>query len=151
MILWVFVALTGCVIVAWIVVFLQARRVKSALWRDVRLGEQAVYLGLTMGVPGTLLGILSDGLYFDTFDSFWNWSAYVFMPGVWLASPRMTLASWLLQVAYYYLLAYCALRLLKYWKREPPPGHCHKCGYCLTGNLSGVCPECGIATTDVES
>ena len=23
------------------------------------------------------------------------------------------------------------------------PGHCAECGYCLTGNASGVCPECG--------
>jgi len=24
-----------------------------------------------------------------------------------------------------------------------PQGHCQKCGYDLTGNISGVCPECG--------
>jgi hypothetical protein len=24
-------------------------------------------------------------------------------------------------------------------------GHCIECGYCLTGNSSGVCPECGTA------
>jgi len=24
-----------------------------------------------------------------------------------------------------------------------PPGHCVRCGYNLTGNVSGVCPECG--------
>ncbi|HKQ47230.1 MAG TPA: hypothetical protein VJZ71_04070 [Phycisphaerae bacterium] len=29
-------------------------------------------------------------------------------------------------------------------KRESmPPGHCHSCGYNLTGNVSGRCPECG--------
>jgi hypothetical protein len=28
-------------------------------------------------------------------------------------------------------------------RRRIPPGHCRKCGYNLTGNLSGVCPECG--------
>jgi hypothetical protein len=27
--------------------------------------------------------------------------------------------------------------------RGPKPGHCRKCGYNLTGNVSGVCPECG--------
>lgn len=28
---------------------------------------------------------------------------------------------------------------------KPPTdkGHCANCGYCLTGNRSGVCPECG--------
>jgi hypothetical protein len=27
--------------------------------------------------------------------------------------------------------------------RRIPPGHCQKYGYSLTGNVSGVCPECG--------
>jgi len=31
------------------------------------------------------------------------------------------------------------------WRRDRyiPPGHCVRCGYNLTGNTSGVCPECG--------
>jgi hypothetical protein len=29
--------------------------------------------------------------------------------------------------------------------RKPLEGHCKKCGYNLTGNVSGVCPECGTA------
>ena len=29
--------------------------------------------------------------------------------------------------------------------RPIPPGHCQKCGYDLTGNVSGRCPECGTA------
>jgi hypothetical protein len=28
-------------------------------------------------------------------------------------------------------------------RRRIPPGHCRHCGYNLTGNISGVCPECG--------
>lgn len=28
-------------------------------------------------------------------------------------------------------------------RRRIPPGHCQNCGYNLTGNVSGVCPECG--------
>ncbi len=31
--------------------------------------------------------------------------------------------------------------------RRPPPGYCMECGYNLTGNVSGVCPECG---TEIE-
>ena len=27
--------------------------------------------------------------------------------------------------------------------RRTPPGHCQKCGYDLTGNVSGKCSECG--------
>ena len=34
------------------------------------------------------------------------------------------------------------------WRRgrPPPHGHCKNCGYDLTGNVSGRCPECGEAT-----
>jgi len=28
-------------------------------------------------------------------------------------------------------------------KRRTPPGHCRNCDYDLTGNVSGICPECG--------
>ena len=28
-----------------------------------------------------------------------------------------------------------------------PPGHCRRCGYDLTGNISGRCPECGTVMT----
>ncbi len=28
---------------------------------------------------------------------------------------------------------------------RPKAGHCKSCGYNLTGNVSGVCPECGTA------
>ena len=28
-------------------------------------------------------------------------------------------------------------------RRRHPPGHCKSCGYDLTGNVSGVCSECG--------
>ena len=35
------------------------------------------------------------------------------------------------------------------WRRERKPrrGHCRRCDYDLTGNVSGVCPECGTAIT----
>jgi hypothetical protein len=51
-----------------------------------------------------------------------------------------------------YLLAYAApvfviilLILLILWRRTKPrpAGHCQNCGYDLTGNVSGRCPECG--------
>jgi hypothetical protein len=32
-------------------------------------------------------------------------------------------------------------------RRRLRPGHCPACGYDLTGNVSGVCPECGAAAS----
>ena len=36
------------------------------------------------------------------------------------------------------------------WRRDRPfpPGHCQRCGYDLTGNVSGRCPECGTLLKD---
>jgi hypothetical protein len=39
---------------------------------------------------------------------------------------------------------------LEKWRRFVP-GHCQKCGYNLTGNVSGVCPECGEKATPQQS
>ena len=45
-----------------------------------------------------------------------------------------------------YPFAAVALSTLLLWRfrpKPPRPGHC-RCGYDLTGNTSGVCPECGV-------
>ncbi len=34
--------------------------------------------------------------------------------------------------------------VLHRYQRPVPSGHCRECGYDLTGNVSGVCPECGV-------
>ena len=38
--------------------------------------------------------------------------------------------------------------LFRFDRRRIPPDHCHKCGYNLTGNVSGRCPECGTPVKD---
>jgi hypothetical protein len=40
------------------------------------------------------------------------------------------------------------LAALLFWRdrRRKPPGHCRFCGYNLTANVSGICPECGVPT-----
>ena len=45
------------------------------------------------------------------------------------------------------MLTVLSFRIIEKLKRRPLPGHCQKCSYDLTGNLSGVCPECG---TEIE-
>ena len=41
------------------------------------------------------------------------------------------------------LLVALPTAFLWYLDRRLPRGHCQACGYDLTGNVSGVCPECG--------
>ncbi len=43
------------------------------------------------------------------------------------------------------LAAYPMVFLISALRRRTRPGHCPKCSYNLTGNTSGVCPECGTA------
>jgi len=42
-----------------------------------------------------------------------------------------------------FCVGFVGTALLWRWDQRPPPGHCQSCGYNLTGNTSGVCPECG--------
>jgi len=44
------------------------------------------------------------------------------------------------------IVAICTTLLWWAARRPVPPGHCKECGYDLTANVSGRCPECGTAT-----
>jgi hypothetical protein len=52
---------------------------------------------------------------------------------------RVTIPIWLVFLPAFVLTAFL------WWRdrRRFPPGHCQNCGYNLTGNVSGRCPECG--------
>ena len=41
------------------------------------------------------------------------------------------------------LPAWCLRQAVRRRRRDKPAGFCVHCGYDLTGNVSGVCPECG--------
>lgn len=43
--------------------------------------------------------------------------------------------------AHFLAVAVPTLLAWRFWPKSPKPGHCG-CGYNLTGNVSGVCPEC---------
>jgi len=53
-------------------------------------------------------------------------------------SRTLTIPLWM-------LLAAMLVPMIHLWRmdRRPPPGHCPRCRYNLTGNTTGVCPECG--------
>ena len=54
--------------------------------------------------------------------------------------------SWWVKIPLYAVFAAVAIPTLlvwRFWPKPVKPGHC-RCGYDLTGNTSGVCPECGV-------
>lgn len=57
------------------------------------------------------------------------------------------LISWCSSMVITFTLCGLALGFILWWLNERrfrvPPGHCPNCDYDLTGNVSGVCPECG--------
>jgi hypothetical protein len=46
------------------------------------------------------------------------------------------------------LFGFAAWSLGRRLNRRSEPGHCLHCGYDLTGNVSGICPECGVAVPE---
>lgn len=62
-----------------------------------------------------------------------------------LHSPNAALAVTLISLPLIPLTILAAILCLLLGLRSlrHPPDHCHRCGYDLTGNLSGRCPECG--------
>ena len=67
----------------------------------------------------------------------WVWSPYTYVD--YSTSPYVAVACWIP-----FLIVALPTGIL-FWRdrRRIPPGHCKKCGYDLTGNTSGRCPECG--------
>jgi len=63
-------------------------------------------------------------------------------------SPGATLRNEVLVVPIWISLLVFAIPTAFFWHRDwrrIPAGHCGRCGYDLTKNESGVCPECGVA------
>jgi hypothetical protein len=68
------------------------------------------------GYDGNVVGIVGNGV--AVFVPHWLFCLIFFsMPSLWVLRWR--------------------------WARRPARGTCASCGYNLTGNVSGVCPECG--------
>ncbi len=59
--------------------------------------------------------------------------------------PWGTHLNWVVSIPLWLLLAIAAIPTAFLWQLDHrvPPGYCKKCGYDLTGNVSGICPECG--------
>ena len=106
-------------------------------------------------ICGMLVGIavLMVGYWASNFDSGLQLPATILnVPGILFADvlmppdvrnrgwdlPRMVFGN-----ALFYGLAGAGIAWMVSRRRRVSPGHCRKCRYDLTGNTSGVCPECG--------
>ncbi len=83
-----------------------------------------------------------------TSDGFWEWPLRVSSLLTWSAD-RVTcsIPIWLP----FLVIALPTGRLLWPDFRRKKPGCCTKCGYDLTGNVSGTCPECGATNVKAAS
>ena len=101
--------------------------------------------------PTTSKGFLGFGSYSGTA---YIWPAYLYGN----SQPSLTDPRWqkepyrLLRIPYWFLVLAILLpgpwwmrRSIRAWRKESRIRHglCVTCGYNLTGNVSGVCPECG--------
>lgn len=86
----------------------------------------------------------------DIYGSSWTRFGFVLERYESLPNPPIFIDGWALQVPFWcpviLFLAYPTLAFLRgpvrrYRRRKR--GLCVRCGYNLTGNVSGVCPECG--------
>jgi hypothetical protein len=75
----------------------------------------------------------SHHLYLQSFAAGWN--------------DNGTFAGYCLILPYWFFAVLASvipgIWLRRRLNRRPPKGHCQACGYNLTGNTSGACPECG--------
>ena len=82
-------------------------------------------------------------------EAFLNTRGWIVRPDnveqMWAPHLRIYRRSIMLAVPMWMLLHGAGIpTVLLWWRdRQPLPGCCQFCGYDLTGNVSGVCPECG--------
>jgi hypothetical protein len=121
----VLLALAACTL--WYVVIFRLRN------NSIALAGGAFVLGPAEGVPWTIeCQSAGPGTRLET------WASLAFVPR---SLPFMyTIPLWM-------PLGLVSLPTAILWhldRRRPAPGAC-RCGYNLTGNVSGACPECGRA------
>ena len=113
-------------------------------WVELGFSGKTGFVGLLDGLVGASWGhppsYLGRGWLWGTtsrpsIDGFTWWPSAQFST----TRGHVALPPWMLLVIV--ALPTCFLWYMD--RRRFAPGHCQKCGYNLTGNVSGRCPECG--------
>lgn len=110
-------------------------RYECALFRaEFVVGAMIVTFGPSVGSGWSRIDEVSshyNGLLYWTLRT---WSSGFAVPLIWLGGL--------------FLIGFLAMlvpEVCSLFRRHVEPGHCRKCQYNLTGNVTGICPECGTA------
>jgi hypothetical protein len=83
-------------------------------------------------------------LFLDLFVGVWFYFAFKeALPAAARPQNLFGLDTWVIPTVLTILFGFAAWSLGRRLNRRSEPGHCLRCGYDLTGNVSGICPECG--------
>jgi len=111
--------------------------------------EVALRFGCLVSGYNPYLGESEQGLRVHRRDAPWpEWLPYCDLPDGWDLSH-----AWVIVLPLWMPFVILAIpTVLLWWRdcRSIPPGHCQQCGYDLTGNVSGVCPECGVRRPEAK-
>jgi hypothetical protein len=112
--------------------------------RRPRLRRVIKWVGLLMCLLIAMVGLLKPSMWntiapVSPTEDFGIALLVILVLTTYLLAPRLAVHLW------------CRGHQWYHDRRSIPPGHCQKCGYDLTGNESGRCPECGTAIQQIAS
>lgn len=113
----------------------------------IAIGSVLIWLrvGMTRVVVGVLITVIAESVWISS-ASFANWTHF------WRLGSIQVLASEILKAANHSIVlaivAWYCIRAGTLSKFDKP--HCWRCGYNMTGNVSGYCPECGAPGADAD-
>lgn len=137
------VAVAGTTILLWIVSGLWIVAVGDGDAREIRVRGGVLYINWNHRVRGPFeKGYPIGGVKFSYHDDCGG-PALAWRPS-WVVFPSNGLRAEVPLCIILIPLAAATLAVSCWGRVTPPPGCCRNCGYNLTGNVSGRCPECGI-------
>ncbi len=107
-------------------------------WTEYRVARSLAFASATTVATLALISVILSARYMPPGAIYWYLPLAVVFGFAAYGAVSLALMSGMVYVR------------MRFWPRYPP-GHCVQCGYDLTGNVSGTCPECGTSLTNKDS